>query len=122
MGLLSVMRRWHFREGMPIREIDRRTGLSRNTIRKYLRSGAIEPKFKVPERPSRLDPYAAKLSGWLVMGKRSVCHALSGAVEMRLKGRLWTVFWSSTKRSCAYVWTYLWRQYCGRRDQATLVG
>jgi transposase len=67
MGLLSVMRRWHFREGMPIREIERRTGLSRNTIRKYLRSGAIEPKFKVPERPSRLDPYAAKLSGWLVM-------------------------------------------------------
>jgi transposase len=67
MGLLSVMRRWHFREGMPIREIERRTGLSRNTIRKYLRSGAIEPKFKVPERPSRLDPFAAKLSGWLVM-------------------------------------------------------
>jgi predicted transcriptional regulator len=27
---------------MPIREIARRTGLSRNTIRKYLRSGAVE--------------------------------------------------------------------------------
>ena len=36
MALLSVIRRWHFREGMPIREIERRTGLSRNTIRKYL--------------------------------------------------------------------------------------
>jgi len=32
-----VIRRWHFRERMPIREIERRTGLSRNTIRKYLR-------------------------------------------------------------------------------------
>jgi len=37
MDLLSVIRRWHFRQGIPIREIRRRTGLSRNTIRKYLR-------------------------------------------------------------------------------------
>lgn len=65
MALLSVIRRWHFREGMPIREIERRTGLSRNTIRKYLRSDAVEPKFKVPDRPSKLDPFAEKLSGWL---------------------------------------------------------
>ena len=65
MALLSVIRRWHFREGMPIREIERRTGLSRNTIRKYLRAGAVEPKFKVPERPSNLDAFAEKLSGWL---------------------------------------------------------
>src|ERR1700712_1455834 len=65
MALLSVIRRWHFREGMPIREIERRTGLSRNTIRKYLRNDAVEPKFKVPDRPSKLDPFAEKLSGWL---------------------------------------------------------
>ena len=38
MALLSVIRRWHFREHLPIREIERRTGLSRNTIRKYLRA------------------------------------------------------------------------------------
>lgn len=24
----------------------------------------VEPRFKVPERPSRLDPFAEKLSGW----------------------------------------------------------
>ncbi len=65
MALLSVIRRWHFREGMPIREIERRTGLSRNTIRKYLRSDTVEPKFKVPLRPSKLDPFAEKLTGWL---------------------------------------------------------
>ena len=65
MALLSVIRRWHFREGMPIREIERRTGLSRNTIRKYLRSGTVEPRFKVPDRPSKLDPFAEKLAGWL---------------------------------------------------------
>ena len=65
MALLSVIRRWHFREGMPIREIERRTCLSRNTVRKYLRAGTVEPQFKVPERPSKLDPFAEKLSGWL---------------------------------------------------------
>jgi hypothetical protein len=65
MALLSVIRRWHFRDEMPIREIERRTGLSRNTIRKYLCSGVVEPTFKVPDRPSKLDPFAEKLSGWL---------------------------------------------------------
>ena len=63
--LSSVIRRWHHREHMPIREIERRTGLSRNTIRKYLRSNTVEVRFKVPERPSRLDPYADKLAEWL---------------------------------------------------------
>ncbi|SEA94281.1 hypothetical protein SAMN05444370_12025 [Rubrimonas cliftonensis] len=53
------------REQPPIREIARRTGLSRNTIRKYLKSGAVEPKFATPERPSKLDPFAEKLASWL---------------------------------------------------------
>ena len=65
MDLLSVIRRWRFRDKLPIREIERRTGLSRNTIRKYLRSDVVEPVFKVPDRPSKLDPFAEKLSGWL---------------------------------------------------------
>lgn len=65
MELLSVIRRWRHRDQISIREIERRTGLSRNTIRKYLRSDAVGVRFKVPERPSRLDPFADKLSGWL---------------------------------------------------------
>lgn len=65
MVLLSVIRRWAFRDQLSIREISRRTGLSRNTIRKYLRSGSVEPKFKVPDRPSKLDAFADKLAGWL---------------------------------------------------------
>jgi transposase len=65
MDLLSVIRRWRFRQGMPIREIERRTGLSRNTIRKYLRADTLEPVFRTFVRPSKLDPFAEKLSGWL---------------------------------------------------------
>jgi Transposase and inactivated derivatives len=65
MGLLNVIRRMAFREHLAIREIARRTGLSRNTVKKYLRAGTVEPKFAVPERPSKLDPFAEKLSAWL---------------------------------------------------------
>src|SRR5690606_29278198 len=65
MALLSVIRRWALRDQLSIREIARRTGRSRNTIRKCLRLGTVEPAFKVPERPSKLDPYADKLSAWL---------------------------------------------------------
>jgi transposase len=72
MDLLSVIRRWHFRQEISIREIKRRTGLSRNTIRKYLRSDAVEPSFKVPARASKLDPFAEKLTAWLqVESKKS---------------------------------------------------
>ncbi|SFA61986.1 MerR HTH family regulatory protein, partial [Paracoccus halophilus] len=70
MGFLSVIRRWALRDKMPIREISRRTGLSRNTIRKYLREGAVAPKFKTPSRPSKLDPYADRLSTWLLAQTR----------------------------------------------------
>jgi transcriptional regulator with XRE-family HTH domain len=65
MGLLNVIRRMSLREQLPIREIARRTGLSRNTVRKYLKCGAVEPAFATPERASKLDPFAEKLAGWL---------------------------------------------------------
>ena len=68
MGLLNVIRRMALREHLAIREIARRTGLSRNTVKKYLRAGTVEPKFAVPERPSKLDPFAEKLSAWLMSG------------------------------------------------------
>lgn len=65
MELLSLIRRWYFRDHKPIREIARQLDLSRNTIRKYLRGGEVEPKFKAPNRPSKLDPFAEKLAVWL---------------------------------------------------------
>jgi transposase len=65
MDLLSVIRRWHFRQHVPIREIAQRSGLSRNTIRRYLRSNVAMPRFKTPDRPSKLDPFAEKLAAWL---------------------------------------------------------
>src|SRR3546814_13843935 len=95
MALLSVIRRWHYRDHLSIREIVRRTGLSRNTIRKYLRSDTIEPQFKVPERPSKLDPFVEQLSAWLPremassrQPKRTVKQLLAELVSLRCDAAL----------------------------------
>jgi hypothetical protein len=42
MALLSGLGRWRFCDGMPIREMIPRTGLSHNTVCKYLASGELE--------------------------------------------------------------------------------
>jgi len=65
VALLSVIRRWHHREGMPIREIARRTGLSRNTVRKYLAGNTVEPRYPKRKSPSKLDDYEQTLISWL---------------------------------------------------------
>ncbi|MET0010706.1 MAG: IS21 family transposase, partial [Candidatus Thiodiazotropha sp. 6PLUC4] len=70
MALLSVIRRWHFREGMPIREITRRTALSRNTVRKYLASGVVEPRYPKRKSPTKLDDYELTLTSWLFRESR----------------------------------------------------
>jgi transposase len=52
---------------MSIREISRRTGLARNTVKKHLRSEESEPSYQRRATPSKLDPYAEKLATWLVI-------------------------------------------------------
>lgn len=65
VALVSVIRRWHFREGKPIRDIARRTGLSRNTVRKYLNAKELDPKYPQRNSPSKLDDYSKTLTSWL---------------------------------------------------------
>jgi transposase len=55
---------------MPIREISRRTGLSRNTVRKYLASGVVEPRYPKRKSPSKLDDYELTLTSWLFRESR----------------------------------------------------
>ena len=45
MGFLNIIRRMSLREKLSIREIGCRTGLSRNTVTKYLNAGTVEPTF-----------------------------------------------------------------------------
>jgi transposase len=65
VALLSVIRRWHFRDGMSKREIARRTGLSRNTVRRYLNSKVTNPVYPKRESLSKLDEFEELLVSWL---------------------------------------------------------
>ena len=82
MALVSVIRRWHLRDGMPIREIARRTGLSRNTVRKYLASQDLEPAYPSRKSPSKLDSYEETLTNWLF--RESRCHRKQRRTVKRL--------------------------------------
>jgi transposase len=56
----AELRREHFVRGVPIKELVRRTGLARNTVKRALRSDA-PPAFRCPERPSMLDPFKLEI-------------------------------------------------------------
>jgi len=64
VATLNFIRRWVLREQMSIREISRRTGLARNTVKKYLRSDETEPTYVERISPTKL-AYAEKLATWL---------------------------------------------------------
>jgi transposase len=52
----AELRREHFVRGVGVRELARRFGISRNTVRVALRS-EHPPAFRCPERPSKLDSF-----------------------------------------------------------------
>jgi hypothetical protein len=70
----AELRREHFVRGVPIKELVRRTGLSRNTVRAALRSDQ-PPAFSVPERPSKLEPFKDEIH-------RLVIHPGSWRVDL----------------------------------------
>lgn len=54
METVAKVRRWVLADGTSIRDVSRKTGLSRNTIRKYLRDENVEPCYRLTSpRPSR---------------------------------------------------------------------
>jgi predicted transcriptional regulator len=65
VALLGIIRRWHIRDQIPLREIARRLGISRNTVRRYLRAEMTEPSYADRRTPSAIDKYAFQLSGML---------------------------------------------------------
>lgn len=119
MELLSVIRRWRLRDGMGIREIARRTGLSRPTIRKYLRSGDVSPKYPKRVVQSKLSPFEATLSSWLQREsgrgrkhRRNLRQLYLDLVELGYRG--------SYDRVAAYA--RIWRHEQQVREQTTGLG
>ena len=61
---LGIIRRMYFRDGLSLSEIERRTGLTRKTVRRWLKAAeGTEPKYRRrPATDTKLAPFAAQLT------------------------------------------------------------
>ncbi len=65
----AEIRRMHFVERLSIKEIHRRTGRDRKTIRRALRS-ELPPRYRRPPRPSKLDSFGEEIDRLLCCDPR----------------------------------------------------
>lgn len=89
--MYSKIRRMFFREHLSISEIARRTTLTRNTIKKWLKAAdGTEPKYRRPSKLTKLTPFEPKLLMALVADahrpKRDRRNALMLFNEIRQEG------------------------------------
>ena len=103
MGMLAKIRRMHFRDHLPLREIARQTGLARNTIRDWLRKkDVVEPQYKKRDSKSVVDPWAEQLAQWLSTDRhrpkrdRRTAKAMYRAIQAQ-------GYRGSYNRVCAYI-------------------
>lgn len=90
MALFGKIRRMHFRDGLSISEIARRTSLSRNTIKRWLAAeGGTEPKYQRAPQDTKLTPFEDALRHWLETDRhrpkreRRTALALFGELQKR---------------------------------------
>ena len=63
MEMIGKIRRMHLRDRMSLSEIAKRTGLSRNTVKKWLKQAkAAVPKYRRRDRPGKLTVFEAQLA------------------------------------------------------------
>jgi transposase len=91
MAMLGKIRRMYFRDGLSLSEISRRTSLSRNTIKKWLkRPQGTEPTYRRLPRPGKLTPYEGMLTRALETDaqrpKRDRRTALKLCAELKAQG------------------------------------
>ena len=95
--MLAKIRRMHFRDKLSLREIAKRSGLSRNTLRRWLRQQDVtEPVYPVRVSLSILDPYREQLEAWLrtdshrpQRDRRTGANPVPAPAGPRLSRRLW---------------------------------
>ncbi len=91
MATLGKIRRMYFRDGLSLSEISRRTSLSRNTIRSWLRKPqGSEPRYQRTRRPGKLTAFEAMLVAALETDarrpKRDRRSALALFAELKAQG------------------------------------
>jgi transposase len=69
MNQLGKVRRLYSRDGHSISEVSRRSGLSRNTAKRWLREAeGAEPQYRRQSVSAKLAPYAERLKAMLEQG------------------------------------------------------
>lgn len=91
MEMLGRIRRMFYRDGLSRSEIARRTGLSRNTIKKWLTApAAATPTYRRESPPGKLTPFAEQLRQALEVDarrpKRDRRTALALMAELKAQG------------------------------------
>lgn len=61
MAIIAKIKRMYFREKLSVSEIGRRTSLSRNTIKKWLKEPGAEPKYRRSRTDGKLASFESKL-------------------------------------------------------------
>lgn len=75
MDMIGKIRRLHARDKLSEREIARKTGLSRNTISKWLHAPVAEaPKYRREPRPNKLSAFEGTLKQALAADARRPKH------------------------------------------------
>ena len=68
------------KEGKSVRSISRETGLSRNTVRRYLRAQGIPEKKARKKRSSKLDPFQEEIQEIMKLGIFN-CEVIYGKLK-----------------------------------------
>jgi transposase len=89
MAMIGKVKRMHFREKKSVREIVRLTGLSRNTVRKWLKTPVLEePRYRRGEAPGKLTPFveaikqALKVDAHRPRHERRTARALHAQIKV----------------------------------------
>ena len=94
MDMIGKVRRMKLRDQLSDGEICRRTGLARNTVKKWLNApGDIAPKYKRKKADGKLTPFETVLEQALRTDAHRAKHARrSGRVDLtRSHGHRWTL-------------------------------
>ena len=81
MAMIGKVKRLYFREKKSVREIVRLTSLSRNTVRKWLKTPVLEePRYRKRGTPRKLTPFVEALKLALKADAPSATRAAHGAL------------------------------------------
>jgi transposase len=119
MNMLGKIRRLHYREGLSIKAISRRTGLARNTVRNWLRAeeGAA-PTYQRTAIDTVLTPYEERLRQWLDTDARRVKRERRTGLAL-FKALQQQGFTGSYTRVTEYI--RRWREASGRTTKSAFV-